>query len=414
MRIRVAVAGVRRRGSGARTRPRIAYVGSFTSKARNARGEGLSVFRVDPATRRVDAHPVARRRAEPVVPRARRPPPVPLRRARRHRPGVGLCHRPAGRHADARQSAVHRRRESRPPRARSVRALPRRGQLRRRQRGRRAGEARTDRSAHERIWSRWPASSARTGPSRPSSHPHQCPFDPGGTLRRRARTRGSIACSCSGSTPRPGSSSPPTRRSRRRAPAPGRGTSASTRGCRSPGSSTSSTRPSRGIGSAHPGRSSRFRSCRRFRRPSPATTPGPASSSRRPGGSCSSRTAATTASARSASMRRTGMLDARGVGADRRGRAALHRCGAHRRAALRGEPERRHCRRIRHRRGHGPPAPHGPRRLRSAPRSASSGAETRRLGVGTVYGQRRSAVTNASSPLRVSANRIVISNGRCL
>jgi 6-phosphogluconolactonase (cycloisomerase 2 family) len=30
--------------------PRIAYVGAFTSKSRGARGEGLSVFRVDPAT----------------------------------------------------------------------------------------------------------------------------------------------------------------------------------------------------------------------------------------------------------------------------------------------------------------------------------------------------------------------------
>jgi 6-phosphogluconolactonase (cycloisomerase 2 family) len=54
------LAGVRRAPEGARrgssqaadAGPRFAYVGSYTSEVRNARGDGISAYRIDPATRR--------------------------------------------------------------------------------------------------------------------------------------------------------------------------------------------------------------------------------------------------------------------------------------------------------------------------------------------------------------------------
>jgi len=45
-------AGRARAGQGARRTPRFAYLGTFTSEARNARGEGLSTYRIDPESGR--------------------------------------------------------------------------------------------------------------------------------------------------------------------------------------------------------------------------------------------------------------------------------------------------------------------------------------------------------------------------
>jgi len=45
-----------------------AYVGSFTTAQRKARGDGIHIYRTDPANRGVDSHPAHRRSGQPVLP----------------------------------------------------------------------------------------------------------------------------------------------------------------------------------------------------------------------------------------------------------------------------------------------------------------------------------------------------------
>ena len=101
---------------------------------RKARGEGLSGYHIDPGVGPMGARPGAQPRGESVLSRGRPEAPGALRGALRGQPGLGVFDQRRDRRTDAHQPAVLRRRQPRSPRPRRHRPVPRRRQLRLRQR----------------------------------------------------------------------------------------------------------------------------------------------------------------------------------------------------------------------------------------------------------------------------------------